>query len=650
MTHRHSPEWICGLAGLLGLILSGCATPGKATAPDAQGTPTATNPHHDNDTSAGDRQAPPGAPAPGQPPAGPRGSSIESDPPAVAANQGAQPTPETKSKLRVVVQGVSGELRENVDAFLSIRALETEGAPSEARVRWLHAKAKSQIREALIPFGYYRPSVRAELERSDGGWLAAYQIHLGEPVRIRRSSVRLIGEGRTDKAFADAVRQVRLKEGEILVHSQYEEAKTTLQSLAVQRGYFDARFTTNQVTVEPAQNSADVRLVFDTGPRYHFGTVSFEQDFLDSDLLERYQHIEPGTPYLARELVRLQGNLAGSNYFESVAMDASPKKAREYTIPVVIGLTPSQNNRYEFRVGYGTDTGARASAGYVRRRVNRYGHGFTADLFLSENKSGISSEYSIPGYDPQTDRYLVRAGYVHEDTTSFTSDKTTFGISHQQQRRPWRRTLSLDYQIERSEFDDDANTSKLLMPGVDWVRVSPDDRLRVERGTRLHLNVRGAHEDVLSDVSFLQGRVDAKFVHPFARGGRFLIRTGGGSTLTEDFEEIPATIRFYAGGDRSVRGYKLDSIGPEDSDGNVIGGKHLVFGSAEYEHEIVGAWSAAVFADVGDAFTDSFKPKVGAGVGVRWNSPVGPVRVDIAHGFQDPGDPVRLHINIGPDL
>ena len=196
--------------------------------------------------------------------------------------------------------------------------------------------------------------------------------------------------------------------------------------------------------------------------------------------------------------MKLQSALAATNYFEGIAVDASPRNAKDYVIPVVIRLTPARRNRYDIRLGYGTDTGARASAGYIRRTVNRHGHSFTADLFLSETTSGVSSEYSIPGSDPQTDRYLIRAGYARVDTTSFTSDRVNLGVSHQQQRRPWRRTLSLDYQIEESEFDRGSGTSKLLLPSVDWIRVSPDDRLRVERGTRLELNVRGAHEDALS--------------------------------------------------------------------------------------------------------------------------------------------------------
>lgn len=561
-----------------------------------------------------------------------------------------QDTPNAAKKLKVIVQGVSGELLENINAYLSMRTLEAEGVRGKARLRWLHGKAEAQIREALIPLGYYRPSVKKALERTGQGWLASYQVKPGEPVRVRRMDIRISGAGSQDLAFRNAVSSAALGKGDVLVHSRYEQVKSTLQSLALRRGYFDGQFTANRVSVDRSRKSADVTLHYDTGPRYRFGTVTFEQDFLDPELLERYQTIEPGTPYLARELVQLQSALAASNYFESIAVDASPKNAKNHVIPIVLRLTPSRKNRYEFRLGYSTDTGARVSAGYVRRRVNRYGHGYTADVFLSETTSGVTSEYAIPGSDPQTDRYLLRTGYARVDNTTFTSDRVNIGVSHQQQRRPWRRTLSLDYQIEDSEFDRGIGTSKLLLPSVDWIRVSPDDRLRVERGTRLKLNVRGAHEQVLSDVSFLQGRLSAKVVHPFARDGRFIVRAGGGSTVTNNLGEIPATIRFYAGGDQSIRGYKLDSIGPENSRGNIIGGKHLVVGSAEYEHTIVGNWSAAIFADVGDAFTDSFEPKVGAGIGVRWNSPVGPVRVDIGHGFQDPGDPVRLHVNIGPDL
>jgi translocation and assembly module TamA len=108
-------------------------------------------------------------------------------------------------------------------------------------------------------------------------------------------------------------------------------------------------------------------------------------------------------------------------------------------------------------------------------------------------------------------------------------------------------------------------------------------------------------------------------------------------------------MRFYAGGDKSIRGFDYQEIGVSEG-GEIVGGKYLAVASAEFEHMFTPVWGAAVFIDAGDAFDEDFVVHYGIGAGLRWRSPVGPVRVDIAHGFEQPEEGVRLHISIGPDL
>ena len=190
------------------------------------------------------------------------------------------------------------------------------------------------------------------------------------------------------------------------------------------------------------------------------------------------------------------------------------------------------------------------------------------------------------------------------------------------------------------------------MPGLNWTYVSTNDPLNVDQGFRINLQLRGANENLLSDTSFIQAAVRSKWIYSFTETSRFILRGDVGTTVLEnDFSAIPASIRFFTGGDRTVRGYSLDSIGPRDENDEVIGGKHLMVGSLEYDYRIRDQWSIAAFIDSGDAFDDEAPEfKTGVGVGVRWQSPVGPVRVDLASGLNEPGDTIRLHFNLGPDL
>src|SRR5581483_10169381 len=154
-----------------------------------------------------------------------------------------------------------------------------------------------------------------------------------------------------------------------------------------------------------------------------------------------------------------------------------------------------------------------------------------------------------------------------------------------------------------------------------------------------------------SDASLVQARVQSKIILPIFASGRFIARGDAGATRIATFEKLPPSLRFFAGGDLSVRGYRYNSLGPEDANGAVIGGKYLLVGSLEYEHQIRGNWSAAVFYDAGNALNDLGDPlKKGVGLGARYRTPVGQLRVDVAQARSTPDHPLRLHISIGPDL
>ena len=120
----------------------------------------------------------------------------------------------------------------------------------------------------------------------------------------------------------------------------------------------------------------------------------------------------------------------------------------------------------------------------------------------------------------------------------------------------------------------------------------------------------------------------------------------------QDFSKLPPQLRFFAGGDRSIRGYAYQAIGPRNSYGLVVGGKRLLVGSATIEHYFTRDWGMAAFVDSGDAFNGTdFHARTGAGVGLRWRSPVGMVRVDVGVPINDPYyHGAQLHIVIGPDL
>ena len=553
--------------------------------------------------------------------------------------------------VRVEVQGVDAERRRNVLYFLSIAQPLPDGELAEWRVRALHARAAAEIRAALQPFGYHHAAVEGAIEQADTGWRATYRIIPGPRVHIARVDLALDGAGADDPEFRRLVDTPLLRVGDPLHHGRYEQAKRALQDVAEERGYFDARFTQQSLRVDAAANRAEISLHYETGPRYRFGAVRFEQTGgLAPGLLERYVDIRRGQPYSRMAIIKLQTALNDSQYFQRVEIRPERDQAVDLEVPIAVTLSARKPDKYTLGLGYGTDTGVRGKIGWERRLASPRGDRLTAEAVGSEIRSSIGLRYIIPVGDPRTDRITYFAGWTDDHPQASDSRVGTVGASYTHARHRWRETWSLTYHNEEFRTGDDFGTSTLLMPGGQWTYLAADDPIAPPRGWRLSLDLRGAAEALASDVSFLQARAQSKFIQPLG-SGRIIARADLGATSVSRFEDLPATLRFYAGGDLSVRGYAYNSLGPQNDLGQVIGGKHLAVGSLEIEQPVAGKWSVAAFYDIGRAYTDAAEPFAeGAGVGVRWKSPIGPVRFDVATALSRPDRPWRIHFVVGPDL
>ncbi|KAB2928986.1 MAG: outer membrane protein assembly factor [Candidatus Contendobacter sp.] len=556
-------------------------------------------------------------------------------------------------KLTVTVGGVDGPVRDNVLALLELNRFADQTAPEETRLRWLHGRAETQIREALQPFGYYEPTVESTLNRIPNGWEARYQIQPGRVLRIATLDVRILGEGRQDSAFQQALANAPLARGQVLDQPKYEQFKQALETLATERGYFDARFTERVIEVNLQAYEAAIRLHYDTGPRYRFGAITFEQDFLSSKLLNRYPHFKPGDPYNSNDLLKLQGDLNSSPYFSQIQVNAPPDAATD-AVPVNVELEPNKKHKYSAGAGYGTDTGARVKLKAEQRWLNRRGHHAEEELLWSPIKAFLGGKYYIPGEDPTTDAYTLTAGYSQQNYNQQDYEQYLIGGGWQRQDGKWLKNYNLSYQYEDFSVGNQPRTSALLLiPSLNWTWIDADDRLYPTRGLLFGLGLRGASTALLSDLDFVQGTLQLKGVYALNDASRIIARADAGATvISQGFENLPTSLRFFTGGDASVRGYAYNSIGPTDDEGTVIGGKNLLVGSVEYEHRVWDGWSLAAFVDSGDAF-DGATPemKTGVGFGLRWRSPVGPVRLDFASGLdRPPGDAFRFSFSIGPDL
>ncbi|GAB4358170.1 MAG: autotransporter assembly complex family protein [Immundisolibacter sp.] len=553
--------------------------------------------------------------------------------------------------VKVVLDGLPPGLTESVLATLDIGAEAGRERVSPARIRRAHNAAERQIRAALEASGYYRATVESSLREGEDGWQAHYRVERGEPLRVSRLDLTITGPGASDAALQAALPAFPLQVGSRLRHARYEDGKRALLEAFREYGYLDVAFTVHRVDVDLDAYTAHVTLTLDSGPCYRFGELLLPDTVVRKSLLRRYGAPRPGEPYRMARLLDYQSALADSGYFAGVDVQPGRRDRQSHTVPVTVTLSPRPRSAYSAGVGFATDSGPRLRAGHQRRYVNRRGHSLDGKLLLSPRDSELSAQYRMPLADPRTEQLTFGAVARREDTASARSDSLTLQTALTRRWGIGRRTVGLDYRVERFDTGSDEATTALLIPSLGWQGNRSDDPLWPRHGWRLDLTLRGTLAGLLSDLSFVQARAAGRYVYGLGRDQRLLGRLDLGATWVDGFGELPASLRFFAGGDQSVRGYDYEKLGPRDSGGDVVGGRHLLVASVEYEWMFAGNFGGAVFFDAGNAFSGTrLNLERGVGVGFRWRSPIGAVRVDLASAISEPGSPLRLHITVGPDL
>ncbi|MEN5093571.1 autotransporter assembly complex family protein [Pseudomonas protegens] len=553
-----------------------------------------------------------------------------------------------QSELDVRVKPANDELKANVEGYIGGVGDRDE----EALLRFSRG-AEEQAKKAAQALGYYQPHIESEVRGGEKPRLLL-RIDPGEPVHLRNVTIRVEGPAASLKSFRTPDSD-QLKPGAVLNHGRYEDAKRLIQNQASRYGFFSGRFTRQQLSVDPLAGVADIELVYDSGPRYALGKVSFTGDSLfDEDLLRRMVPFKNGAPYDSELIAELNQALQSSGYFEGVRVDAAPTAAEHEVIPVAVLLETRKPRTMGLGLGYSTDVGPRVKANWTRHWVNPQGHSYGWEAEVSAPRQNVGLWYDIPLDPPLTNKLRFAGGYQNEEIsgTDTLSKLLTVGPEwHSKLPSGWQRVVSLKYQREEYRLGDDSGLSNLLMPGLTYSYLRSDNRIDPHNGYRIQFDTKLAKEGVGSDTNLLYGTVLLKGLTTAWDNHRFLGRVQFGGSATNGYKSIPPSLRFFAGGDQSVRGYDYQTLSPKNSDGDRIGGRYMVAGSVEYQYSIAEKWRIATFVDQGNSFNKLELPnlKTGVGVGLRWVSPVGPIRVDLAHAMNDDGG-IRLHFSMGPEL
>ena len=620
---------------------------------------------------------------------------------------------------KVEIRGLDEAMTHNVRVSLSL--VDTiDKDVSGRRLGYLLREAENETREALEPFGYYSPTIKIEDSRgtrriatpagtdptapadpadaatdspaagdpatspagtaADPAATAAARaasppitviitVDKGEPVKVRRSDIAILGAGSDDRYLKQDLAAFRPGPGQVFDHAAYEASKTKISRRLAERGYFDADFSSRRVEITRAEHAAAIDLVWTSGQRYDMGPISFEQTpkrIIRDSLLERLVYWEQGSYYHQRKLDTFRESLARLDYFSSIDIEPQPENAVDGQIPVKVTLTPAKRSIYTSGLSYGTDSGAGVRLGVERRYINDRGHKALAQIDFAQRRKTATLQYRIPAFAWLDGWYTFSLQGADEQTDYIDSRRIELVASRSGKiNQRWTATASLHGLRERWAYADeddndpttpvDYRTATFLYPSLRAEFIDADDRLYPRNGISATGLLRGGLEAVGSDANFLQAQVTARWYKGLGERSRLITRGELGHTFTNALVDLPPSLRFYAGGDRSIRGYEWREVGPRipaipGRKAFALGAKNVITGSVEFEQYFNESWGAAVFVDSGSAFDDSPDMRTGVGVGVRWRSPVGPLRVDIARGLDHPDSGFQLYLNIGADL
>ncbi len=548
----------------------------------------------------------------------------------------------------VTIVGVEGELAETIQGYLALD--KPDCFASERALRRRLRGADELVQQALDAFGLFNAEFSIAHRQIEECWRGEVTVQPGEPMEIKQWKLDVVGPILSEQIITATQKELRLAEAKRFDPQIYESVKFNLLGRSRDIGYLDARLTTHKVSVDPSAGRADIDWVLDGGEQYKVGAVNVNTTQLSDELVRAFLDFAPGTPYANSRFIKSHQNLVESDYFKHVRIEPHVNERNAGAVPVDVSVTPTDRWSALTGVGFSTDTGIRGRIDVEGRYLNRHGHKAALRGLASPVKGSLNVNYRWPYGDPTHQWYSLEPGVAYVDTDTAKSTTTSLQFKRTQRvASRWNHVASVNLTFEDFEVGDQEGDSRLVLFTSHWTYSTGSQQSRPMRGTRFNAYVRGALRALGSDSDVMQAGLAAKQIVPFFYGTRFIVRGEVGWTWQNSFADLPPSLRFFAGGDNSVRGYDLDALGTLE-DGEVIGGPKLLLGSLEWDMPVKENWALALFVDSGSAYKNKPNFSHSIGLGLRWFSPLGPIRLDLAHPLDNDRASIRLHISLGPDI
>jgi len=564
----------------------------------------------------------------------------------------------SNNQISVEIFGVSTEDKKIILNRLTLLSAEEKDRKSNEQTLSLARLGIEEIDLTLKALGYYGATIDFQHSLKKNKMIIQYYITLGNPIIIRSVNINLTGVGSQEKALLMLLEKCPLKTGERLQHNHYEIFKNQFLGLALQLGYLNAVYLKNQIELNPTEKQADIYLQLDTGVRYQIGHIDFPDAPYPVEYLKQYIPFSEQTPYTTEKLLAFQKALADTDLFSKIRID--PDKSSGNIVPLNVRLTPKPHNKYTTSLGFSTDTDLRGSVGWERRRIHYPGHRININAKGSKRLNQFNAQYTIPGKRPRTDKIAFGTQVTEEKFVDKKySMRNESGVTRMQKRGRFEQILGVHYlsEVFRELPTDPKQQSHFLFPttGFTWSNIEKTSLL--QQGTKVALTVKGAIKSLFSSTDLLQAKGQIKWITAIGELTRLIVRSEVGLLTASHAKEhaIPLSLRFFTGGDNTVRGYGYNSLGPRELDRNgdsiVVGGRYLFVGSVELERKIYKNLGAAIFVDSGNAMNHwRSRLSSGAGGGLRYQTALGALRLDVARPLLRGKHKPRIHFTFGVDL
>jgi translocation and assembly module TamA len=567
------------------------------------------------------------------------------------------------AEIAIDIPEVTPPIVNNVRAFLSLTRYAERTDVTPEVISRLQRRIVTETRRALEPLGYYEPQVEYRVAQEGAGkWRVTILVTPGRPVRLSEVTIDIQGPGADARALRELRDNEELKPGLRLNHGAYERVKDDLLRTAKNDGYLDAQLTAHELVIDRVERRATVKLQLDTGERYRYGKIDVEQDVIKDEAMQRLLRMREGDPYTLDSLLRTQYVLDDTQYFSLVDIDSGEPDRITRTVAVRISAEPSRKHRFAVSLGYATDTRARGKFTWDNRRVNDSGHRFKMELIGSSVVKELSARYVIPVMDLALEKLEFSALANEEELGDTFSERYEVATGLTEALGRWQRVLFLRFSDETTTFPADGiypesqTRQFLIIPGISYATLPSYVVGGRARAYHLYGELRGSPSTLGSEASFLQVRLQGERIFGIAPLWHLRLRGEIGASWVPDFSDLPASQRFFAGGDRSVRGFDLNELSPppEQRPGDPpqasdqsVGGKHLFTGTIEVERDLPRNFAVAGFYDIGNAFNEFGDPlEYSVGLGVRYRIAVASLGVDVAQPLSESGRSPKLHLYI----